>query len=134
LREQDAVSVELREKVIKYNALAREVEAQRSLYENVVARRNEISLTKKLEDNKIRVIQPAFVPEKPFEPQPTKLMTRGLLAGMVAGILLALGLNALDSSLKTVDQTEEFLAMPVLSVVPQIRNLKPESRTLVVSE
>jgi capsular exopolysaccharide synthesis family protein len=136
LHEQESFALELSKQQIQYNVIAREVESHRTLYEAVMSRRNETALTKKLpsEDNKIRVVQPAVVPQRPFKPEPAKLMTRGLLAGLVAGILLALGLNALDSSFKTVDQTEEFLAMPVLSVVPQIRDLKPESRTLVVSE
>ena len=136
LHEQESLALDLSKQQIQYNVIAREVESHKTLYETVMGRRNETALTKKLpsEDNKIRVVQPAVVPQRPFKPEPAKLMIRGLLAGLVAGILLALGLNALDSSFKTVDQTEEFLAMPVLSVVPQIRDLKPESRTLVVSE
>ena len=46
-------------------------------------------------------------------------MTRGIVAGLLLGVLLALGLNALDSSLKTVDDAEEYLHLPVLSTVPK---------------
>jgi len=63
----------------------------------------------------------AMVPTTPIWPKKTTLMVRGVLAGVVVGVLLALGLNALDSSIKTVDEAEEYLHLPVLSAVPKIK-------------
>jgi capsular exopolysaccharide synthesis family protein len=133
-QEQEKLMLELGNKSIKYNELVRLYKANQDTYEQVIQRLNETSLAKELPANKIRVVQAAYVPERPVKPEKTKLMVRGLLAGLFGGILLALGLHALDSSLKTVDETEESLGLPVLSVVPQIRELKPEARTLIVAE
>jgi capsular exopolysaccharide synthesis family protein len=40
------------------------------------------------------------------------------LGGLLAGITLCLGLNSLDSSLKTVDRAEQHLRLPALAAVP----------------
>jgi capsular exopolysaccharide synthesis family protein len=59
---------------------------------------------------------------------------RGLLAGLVIGVLLALALNALDSSLKTVDQAEEYLKLPVLGALPLVKSRKPGKTEIIMSE
>jgi capsular exopolysaccharide synthesis family protein len=44
-----------------------------------------------------------------------------MLAGITGGVLLAFFINTMDRSLKTVDQAEEELEMPVLVTVPERR-------------
>lgn len=134
LREQETAALVLNKQEIQYNVLAREVASDRALYETVFQRMNETIIAKNLEPNIIRIIQSAYVPTKPVKPQRTMILALGLMAGLFGGVALALLLNALDSSLKTVDQAEEYLGLPVLSVVPQMKNLKPGKGTLIVSE
>jgi capsular exopolysaccharide synthesis family protein len=73
---------------------------------------------------------PAVAPSLPFSPNKPRLMIRGILAGIVLGVLLVLGLNALDSSLKTVDDAEEYLHLPVLSAIPKVKS----THALVIAE
>src|SRR4051812_45516800 len=51
--------------------------------------------------------------------RPSKAFAVGLLAGIVAGLGVIFGLDAFDRSLKTVDQTEAILGLPVLAAVPE---------------
>ena len=121
LEKQEEVSRQLTKNLTEYQRLAREVASHRVLYDAVQQRLKEAALTQNLKPSNVRLNPPANAPTMPFSPQKTTLMVRGTLAGIVFGVLLALGINALDSSLKTVDEAEEYLRLPVLSAVPRIK-------------
>src|SRR6185436_8825269 len=119
LREQEAVSLALSKISVRYNVLARDVEADRALYQSVLNRMKETVVTKDLKPSKVRIIQQASVPEKPIRPEKVRVVLAGILAGLAGSVLLVFLLNALDRSLKTVDQTEDYLGLPVLSTIPK---------------
>jgi capsular exopolysaccharide synthesis family protein len=119
--DQQALALELKQQEGRYNILKREVDSSTALYQNVLNRIKETELTKNLKQDRVHVVQRATVPEKPARPQPPQVLALGLLAGLGLGVLLALFLNAMDWSLNSVDQTEEYLGLPVLSTVPRVR-------------
>ncbi len=133
LKEQEEAALALNKQSIDYNILAREVESNRSLYDAIMLRLKETSLTKELPGNVVRTVQTAIAPKLPFAPNKKKILIVGIVLGVFAGIGLSLGLNALDSSLKTVDETETELQLPVLSAVPRVKEVK-ENHTLIVAE
>ena len=134
LREQEVAALELNKQSIRYNVLARDVESDRALYQSVFNRIKETSVTKDIHSNKIRIIQPADRAEKPVKPETIKVILIGLFAGLGSGILFVLFLNALDRSLKTVDQTEEHLGLPVLSAIPKFSGTVGEKRKLISAD
>ena len=134
LHEQETAALDLNKQSIQYNVLSREVESDRLLYDAVVQRMKETSLTKELQPDKIRVVQSAIVPKAPFKPETTKVMLQGLIGGFVFGLMLALFLHSLDTSFKSVDQTESYLGLPVLSVIPQVKASGSGKGGLVVAE
>lgn len=119
LARQEETSRQLTKDLTEYQRLARDVEGNRSLYDAVQQRLKEAALTRELKPSKVQLNTRATAPTLPFSPDKKGLMTRGIVAGLLLGVLLALGLNALDSSLKTVDDAEEYLHLPVLSTVPK---------------
>ncbi len=134
LREQETAALALNKQAIRYNVLARDVESDRALYQSVLNRIKETSVTKDLKPNKIRVIQQATVPEKPIKPEKVRVILAGLMAGLVGSVLLVCMLNALDRSLKTVDQAEEYLGLPVLSAIPKFAGTVTDQRKLIVDD
>ena len=56
------------------------------------------------------------------------------LAGIFLGGLIVMGLQFLDTSIKTVDEAESLLGLAVFSVVPQMRGVKNGPTSLVVAE
>ncbi len=135
LADQQSESLILNKQSIGYGVLAREVQSDRSLYEAVLNRLKETDLTRDLENTKIRIVQGAMVPGSPFSPDKKQMWIRGILVGLALGFLLAFAWNSLDSSLKTVDQTEDYLKLPVLSSIPAVRNkLSRDRRPIVVSD
>jgi polysaccharide biosynthesis transport protein len=123
LREQEAAALDLNKEAIRYNMLARDVESDRALYQAVLNRIKENAVTKDLKTSKIRIIENAEVPEKPIRPDKVNIILAGSFCGLLGGVLLVFLLNALDQSLKTVDQTEEYLGLPVLGAVPKFSEL-----------
>lgn len=119
LARQEEVSRQLTKNLTEYQRLARDVESNRLLYDAVQQRLKEAALTRELKPSKVQLNTLATAPTLPFSPNKQSLMIRGIMAGLVLGVLLALGLNALDSSLKSVDDAEEYLHLPVLSTVPK---------------
>lgn len=134
LQQQEKAALELSKLAIPYNVLMREVESDRALYESVLKRLKETGVTKELQPTKLHFAQPAEVPGWPFSPDKKAIITRGIMMGLAVGLFLAFGINFLDSSFKTVDQAEETLRLPVLTVVPQLRELKKAASQLIVSE
>ncbi len=119
LARQEETSRQLTKDLTEYQRLARDVEGNRALYDAVQQRLKEAALTRELKPSKVQLSTRATPPALPFSPNKKDLMTRGIVAGLLFGVFLALGLNALDSSFKTVDDAEEYLHLPVLCTVPK---------------
>jgi len=119
LQDQQGVAVALNRAAIGYQELARQAETDRALYESVLRQIKDTSLTKDVKTNAVSVIEHSPLPNSPVSPNPTKAIALGLLGGLAAGLAFALGADMLDRSIKTVDQAEETLGLPVFAAVPE---------------
>jgi polysaccharide biosynthesis transport protein len=54
-------------------------------------------------------------------------MTLGVAAGLVLAISLAFFVEYLDTSVKTMDDVEKYVDLPVLAVIPQRIKLLPSA-------
>ena len=102
-------------------------------YSALLARRESMRISAAAEANadqvKIQVIEPPLVPTVPVAPQRSKLITGVLIAGLAAGVGLALVLVQLDQSFHTTDDLRN-LGYPVVggvsllgATVPLVRRL-----------
>src|SRR5205823_8355331 len=64
----------------------------------------------------------------PVSPRPTRTIVLGLLGGLVAGLAFVFGADALDRSIKTVDQAESTVGLPVFAAVPETTDEGPVNR------
>ncbi len=55
----------------------------------------------------------------PGKPKVTLLLTVGSLLGLILGLVLAFFLEYLDTSVKSLDDVERYLGVPVLAVIPK---------------
>ena len=85
-----------------------------------------------------QVIDPAEPPGAPVAPRPKVNYAIGGVVGLLIGVLLALGLDALDRSVKTPAQATDSFRAPLLSVTPRSREIRdrpvPEDALSPVSE
>jgi Mrp family chromosome partitioning ATPase len=119
LQDQQGVAVNLNRTAIGYQELARQAETDRALYESVLRQIKETNLTKDVKTNAVSVIEHSPLPGSPVSPRPTKTIIWGLLAGLAVGLAFVFGHDALDRSIKTVDQAESTLGLPVFAAVPE---------------
>jgi succinoglycan biosynthesis transport protein ExoP len=118
LAEQEQASLVLSKISIPYNVLLREVQSDQALYDSVLTRLKETDVTKGVEQDNIRVIEPARLPEVPVKPRKMLVVSGALVAGLIAGVALCFLLNMMDNTFKTVDQAELQLDLPAVSMVP----------------
>ena len=70
----------------------------------------------------VYILNPATLPGVPSSPKVPLNMAIGVLLGIVVGVGLAFFIEYLDTSVKTMDDVETMLGVPVLAIVP--KNIK----------
>jgi len=107
--------------------LEREVEANRQLYDVFLNRGKEADEVGTLESVNARVIDAAIPAEYPSEPQKKSIVFMAvLLSGMfAAGVILLL--DFLDNTIKSPDDVEERLRVPLLGHLPLDKKSKTEA-------
>jgi polysaccharide biosynthesis transport protein len=108
--------------------LTRQAETDRALYESVLRQIKDTNLAKDVKANAVSVVEHSPLPNFPVSPRPTKTILLGLLGGLAVGLTLVFGVDALDRSIKTVDQAENTLGLPVFAAVPDTTDEGPLSR------
>ena len=103
-------------------------------YSALLARRESMRISAAAEANadqvKIQVIEPPLVPSVPVAPQRSKLITGVLVAGLAAGVGLALLLVQLDQSFHTTEDLRS-LGYPVVGGVSLLGGAVPLMKRLV---
>lgn len=108
----------LRGRSIQYDILQRELDTTRTLYDGLLQRYKEVSVTDGVATNNVSVIDAASVPNQPSSPILILNIAVGLLLGLAIGVLVAVMLEALDEGLSTPDDVESKIGLPVLGAIP----------------
>ncbi len=118
LDKQKAEANAMSEKLVQFNILKREAEANKQLYDGLLQKLKEAGISAGLRSSDLRVVDPALVPGVPSRPQKTRNITLALLVGLIGGIGLAFLREYLDNTVKTPDDIEHLTQLPSLAVVP----------------
>jgi len=128
LDQAKAETNQMAEKMVEYNILKREAEANKALYEGLMTKMKETAISGALHSSNIRIVDPAMVPTTPARPAKTKNIILSFLVGLVGGIGLALLREYLDNTVKTPDDIETLARLPSLAVVPQFAGANGNKR------
>jgi capsular exopolysaccharide synthesis family protein len=118
LEVQKAETNNMAEKMVQYNILKRESEADKTLYEGLLTKLKEAGISEGLKSSNLRVVDPAMIPSYPARPAKARNIALAFLVGLVGGIGLALLREYLDNTVKTPDDIETLTRLPSLAVVP----------------
>jgi len=119
LDQQKAAANQMAERLVEYNILKREAEANKSLYDGLMTKLKETAISAGLRSSNIRIVDPAMIPSTPARPAKARNVALAFLVGLVGGIGLALMREYLDNTVKTPDDIETLARLPSLAVVPQ---------------
>lgn len=101
--------------------LQRELDAERETLDDLMRKQQEAQMTSRLGESResnVRVIDRALVPGYPFRPSLRRELSLGLMLGLVAALGVVFLLEFLDRTIKTPDELERLLQLPLLAVVP----------------
>ena len=120
LDKQKAEANDMAEKLVQYNILEHDAEANKQLYDGLLQKLKEASITAGLRSSNIRIVDPALVPTSPSRPQKARNILLALLVGLIGGIGLAIFREYLDNTVKSPDDIETLTGLPSLAVVPAL--------------
>ena len=106
--------------------LTRDYGTLQSLYTNLLAKKEESTISANLERRQIgeqfKILDQAVLPERPISPNRQRINLMGMGAGLALGFALVGLLEYRDTSFKTDDEVRNILGLPVLAVVPHMRS------------
>ena len=79
------------------------------------------NLERKQQGEQFKILDPARLPEKPIKPDRDKILLIGAFIGLAMGLGLAWFRESVDQSFHTVSEVEDYLEIPVLAMIPNLR-------------
>jgi len=116
------------ERMVQYNILKRDAEADKALYDGLLTKLKEAGISAALQSSNIRVVDPAMIPSYPSRPAKARNVTLAFLVGLVGGIALAILREYMDNTVKTPDDVETLARLPSLAVVPAFEDSPGDGR------
>lgn len=94
-------------------------------YNSLLSRKLEseiaVNMEKKQKGEQFKIVDPAKMPEKPYEPNLNALFFLFIAAGSGLGVALIVLMEYFDTAFRRAEEIEPFLALPVLAYVPKIK-------------
>jgi len=120
-QQQDALK--LREVGVEYTVLQEEVNANRSLYENVLKRLSETNVSNDLAVSNMEIAEKAAKPLSPSGPNAPLYVLASMISGLFLGIGAAFLREFVDSSVGTPEDVWRAVGLATLGVVPHLKYL-----------
>ena len=130
-QEQKREANQLNESAIEYTALKRDADTNRELYQSLLQRLKEASVSAGLRSSNIRVVDVARIPVAPAKPNVPSNIALGFLLGIVGGIGLAFLQESLDTTVANLDELTTLTSLPALGTIPM--QLSEEGRSRLKS-
>jgi polysaccharide biosynthesis transport protein len=116
--------------LVQHNILQREFESNQQLYQNLLQRVKDASISAGLRSTNIHLVDSALAPTLPIRPTKKLNIAVALWVGIFLGILAAFARDKMDSSIRTAEEAEALAVTPALGVIPFERKSWLKMRTL----
>jgi capsular exopolysaccharide synthesis family protein len=121
VRTSDQVSQ--REKFVPFNKAQQELEIQRSIMNALKSRIAQEGITLEVPRTPVEIVDSAEESSRPVSPNLILNVLMSIFIGLGSGVGLAYFIEYLDTSIKTADDVERWIELPVLGLIPQ--NVRP---------
>jgi len=112
--------------------LSRDYELLKSNYQSLLDKKIQAQMAENLErkqqGEQFKILDPARLPEKPFKPDRNRILLMGAIFGLMAGLGLTWFRESMDQSFHTVPEVEQYLEIPVIAVIPSLKEEKQSKR------
>lgn len=105
----------------QYLLLKRETDANRQLYEVLLKRLKETIVTESLPRSNIQIVDPAQFAPFPVKPKKRTNMILAVIVGLAMGTGLAFFFEYLDNTIKSPEDIERLIGVPLLGIVPSAK-------------
>ena len=111
-------------KEFQLQELQREVDTNRELYDIFFTRMKSVSETGGFEKPHARIVDRAMVPTVPVKPNKRLSVTLAFILGLMLGCGIAILLDMLDNTVKSPDDVQDKLGVPLLGTLPKMKTDK----------
>src|SRR5262249_53316573 len=112
----------------EYTILKEEIDSNRSLYENVMKRLRETTISKDMAVSNMQVAERAEVPGGPSYPRVGRDLFLATALGLFLGAGMALFLESIDRTVRTPEDIWQVTTYPTLGIVPHMGGLRKLTR------
>ena len=117
------------ESEIELRALQQEADADRALYDHLLARAKETQIQSGLQQADAKIVSRAEWPQAPSFPKKSVILPAVFVASCLVAALLVLAVESLDRGFTTLEQLEAALGLPALGLVPLLKRREARRRS-----
>jgi polysaccharide biosynthesis transport protein len=122
--ENEALIASLPEKEEGYVRVKRDVDVTNEIYVMLAKRLEEAKIAEVMVPNEVQVVDEATLPEKPVKPRKLLVMAIATVLGLLVGMGGVIAHAMLYRKLRTADDIEKELGLPVLGMIPDADTTK----------
>jgi tyrosine-protein kinase Etk/Wzc len=112
--------------------LERDAKVNNEAYQSLRNNALQLQLIREGKVGNVRVIDEATIPESPVKPKRSMVVALAAVLGLVSGVMLALGRNALNRGIRSAQEIETHTGLNVYSTIP--RSVEQEKLARLASE
>jgi capsular exopolysaccharide synthesis family protein len=116
---QKAQAASQSRKASELEALRKEADSAKSLYEALLQKLNETDIASSVRSNNVSLVERAAPPGAPIRPNKRRMLGVALVLGLMAGVGLVLGRDYLGNTIKSPEDVERYLHLDLLAAVPR---------------
>jgi len=116
---QKAQAANQSRKATELEALRKEADSAKGLYEVLLQKLNETDIAASIRSNNVSVVDQASAPQYPVRPQKRRSALAGMLLGLLAGLGLVLVRDYLGNTIRDPEEIERYLHLDLLAAVPR---------------
>jgi capsular exopolysaccharide synthesis family protein len=109
------------ESEIQLKALQLEADADRALYDRLLARAKETKVQSGLQQPDAKIISRAEWPQEPSFPKPALILPAMFFASCLIAALLVVAVESLDRGFNSVEELEDMFGLPAVGIVPLLK-------------
>src|SRR5579872_5495474 len=104
--------------------MQRDAQTNRTIYDALLTRQKELTVSSNSRANNVRVVDHAEVPKGPMAPTGRRTWLLSFGVGLVLAVGVAYGLDYMNDTIKTPEDVTRRLKLPFLGLVPSVRGDK----------